>query len=111
MGRNYQKPEKRADFGNPDIDLSRLPTTYYHDKSPIGVVLQKYNWFPGKENTYHADARLPASLIGMGLSPLGQLICTVVGAAARRAGIVRRDPGGLRPAGKSFTSPSECPRS
>jgi hypothetical protein len=73
LGKNYHKPHKRADYGNPDVDLSRLPTTYYHDKSPIGVVLQKYNWFPGKENTYAADARLPASLIGMGGHPLGQL--------------------------------------
>src|SRR5690242_17413927 len=63
MGRNYKKPANRKDYGKPDVDLSRLPTTYYHDKSPIGIVLAKYNWFPGgKDNTYAADARMPASL-------------------------------------------------
>jgi hypothetical protein len=74
LGRNYQKPRDVKDNGNPNLDFSRMPTTYFHDKSPIGVVLQKYNWFPGKDNTYAADARLPASMIGMALEPWGQLV-------------------------------------
>ena len=63
MGRNFHKPKNRDDYGNPDVDFSRLPTTYFHDKGPIGMVLKRYNWFPGKTNTFHADARLPASLL------------------------------------------------
>ena len=74
LGRNYQKPQDAKDYGNPNVDFSRLPTTYFHDKSPIGVVLQKYNWFPNKDNTYHADARLPASLIGASGDLYGQLV-------------------------------------
>jgi hypothetical protein len=74
IGRNYDKPKEKADYGNPEKDWSRLPTTYFHDKSPVGVVLQKYNWFAGKDNTYHADARLPANLISMGGDPWGQLV-------------------------------------
>jgi hypothetical protein len=74
MARNYEKPKNKQDFGNPAVDFSRLPTTYFHDKSPIGIVLQKYNWFPGKDNTYHADSRLPTSMIGMAPDPWGQLV-------------------------------------
>lgn len=66
MGRNYKEPRKKEDRGNPAKDFSRLPITYFHDKSPIGMVMQKYNWFPGPDNTFAADARLPASMIGMG---------------------------------------------
>ena len=65
MARNYQKPKNRAHYGKADVDYSRLPTTYFHDQSPIGMALKKYNWFPGKTNTYHADARLPASIAAM----------------------------------------------
>ena len=74
IGRNYVKPKDQKDYGNSEKDFSRLPTTYFHEKSPIGVVLQKYNWFPGKDNTYHADSRLPASMIGMRDDPWGQLV-------------------------------------
>src|SRR5712691_9912312 len=49
MGRYYEKPKDAKDYGNPEVDFSRLPTTYFHDKSPIGIVLQKYNWFRGKD--------------------------------------------------------------
>jgi hypothetical protein len=44
---------------------SRLATTYYHRHSPVGLVLERFNWFPGPENTFWADARLPASLVGV----------------------------------------------
>ena len=74
LGVNYLKPEKKAAHGKPDVDFSRLATSYYHPRSPVGVALQKFNWFPGLINTYHADARLPASTVGMGLDPLGQLV-------------------------------------
>jgi len=60
-----------VDFGHcfEDAKYRRLPTTYYHPLGPLGLVFQKYNWFPGPVNTYHADARLPASLTALGFSP------------------------------------------
>ncbi|HMF20214.1 MAG TPA: hypothetical protein VKE98_23605 [Gemmataceae bacterium] len=62
-----------VDFGHcfEDAQYRRLPTTYYHPLGPLGLVFQKYNWFPGPVNTYHADARLPASLTALGFSPGG----------------------------------------
>jgi hypothetical protein len=59
------------DFGHcfEDAKFRRLPTTYYHSLGPLGLTLQKFNWFPGPVNTYHADARLPASLTALGSSP------------------------------------------
>jgi hypothetical protein len=73
IGRNYGPPKNEKDRGKPSVDFSRLPTTYFHDKSPIGMVMHKYNWFPGPTNTYAADARLPASMIGIGEDLWGQL--------------------------------------
>jgi hypothetical protein len=66
-GLNYHKPERKEDWGKPDKDRSRLATTYYHHKSPVGLALQQYDWF-GEWNTanrYASDARLPASLVGL----------------------------------------------
>jgi hypothetical protein len=31
----------------------------------VGLVLERFNWFPGPENTFWADARLPTSLVGV----------------------------------------------
>lgn len=59
-GRNYQIDE-----------LARLATTYYHRFGPIGVVMERYNWFPGKQNTYFADNRMPASMVALAASGLG----------------------------------------
>src|ERR1043166_2009888 len=64
VGSNYLKPAKNDDIGKSDKDFSRLATTYYHSHSPVGVALQKFNWFSGRVNTYRADARLPTSLVG-----------------------------------------------
>jgi hypothetical protein len=61
-GRNYQAPE-----------LSRLATTYYHRYGPVGAITEKYNWFPGPQNTYWADLRGPASMIGLGATQLAGL--------------------------------------
>jgi hypothetical protein len=71
-GFNYFPPKNEGDRGNPDKDLSRLPTTYFHPKGPLGVALQKFNWFPGSSNTFHADARMVASLVGLGGQPSSQ---------------------------------------
>src|SRR5262249_32909020 len=60
-GLNYQEPR----------GLSRLATTYYHRKGPTGIIMEKLNWFPGPQNTYWADNRMPASLVGMGAASLG----------------------------------------
>ena len=62
-GRNYRAP-KGDDRLNRKDDLSRLATTYYHRYGPVGVVMERYNWFKGEQNSFRADARLPASMIG-----------------------------------------------
>ncbi len=68
-GLNFQLPK----------GLRRLATTYYHSKGPTGIVMDQLNWFKdGHKNkktgdiklySYHSDARMPASLIGMGGLP------------------------------------------
>lgn len=74
VGFNFTRPAKAEDRGDPARDYSRLATTYFHREGPLGVVMEKYNWFPGQPNTYSADVRLPLSLIGSGgLDPCGQL--------------------------------------
>jgi hypothetical protein len=65
-GMNFKKPADPKLAGNPLEDYSRLATTYYHRLGPAGRGMEKFNWFPGPENTYWADARMPASLIAMG---------------------------------------------
>ena len=59
IGQNFTAP----------AELRRLATTYYHRRGPLGVVLERWNWFPGPANTYWADARLPASLVALAASP------------------------------------------
>jgi len=76
-GMNFKKPSDPKLFGNPLEDYSRLATTYYHRLGPVGRGMEKFNWFPGPQNTYWADARLPASIVGMGAlssGPLNQLV-------------------------------------
>jgi hypothetical protein len=60
-GRNYYEPPA----------LSRLATTYYHRWGPVGIVMERYNWLKGPQNTFWADNRMPTGLIGMGAAPLG----------------------------------------
>jgi hypothetical protein len=78
-GLNYQAPR----------GLRRLATTYYHRKGPVGVIMERFNWFKevefkeqldpahwlksldaeGKlapQDTYYADLRMPVSMIGVG---------------------------------------------
>jgi hypothetical protein len=72
-GRNYKADDSPAN------DYSRLATTYYTRKCPVGVVMERFNWFKTDETTadkFQSDARMPASLIasaafgGLGVSPL-----------------------------------------
>jgi hypothetical protein len=70
FGLSYLKPKEKEWQNNPERDLSRLATTYWHERGPLGVVMQKFNWFPGPVNTYQADARLPASLVGLEMAGL-----------------------------------------
>ena len=74
-GMNYAIPADKKDRHKPDKDLSRLATTYYHKEGPVGRVMEKFNWFPGKfpgePNTYTADVRIAASLAGSWLSDFG----------------------------------------
>src|SRR5262249_6562645 len=75
-----------------EMDLSRLATTYYHRAGPVGMAMERFDWFqklgairPSEVvdywNTYKSDARMPASLIGLGAAspgtstlPIGQLV-------------------------------------
>jgi hypothetical protein len=74
-GEQYVKPPAVELVGQPQHDFSRLATTYYHRNGPVGRAMETMNWFPGPENTYWADARMPASLIGQ-IAPLGGLPLT-----------------------------------
>jgi hypothetical protein len=78
-GRNYAKAE------SPEKDYSRLATTYYHRKCPVGVVMENYNWFHDKSvtlDTFQSDVRMPAGLVlqgamgalGTAPMPLGELV-------------------------------------
>jgi hypothetical protein len=79
-GQNYVKPNDPSK----DEDFSRLATTYYHRKGPVGIVMEKFNWFkdPNSNNTYWGDARMPAGLVAQGafgalgasVLPLGSLV-------------------------------------
>lgn len=70
-GRNYHEPAA----------LRRVQTTYYHQKGPVGVIMDRYRWFKGGHGSFYADARLPVSMIGLGAAhsgvsilPLDQLV-------------------------------------
>jgi hypothetical protein len=70
-GQNFLLPEAKL-RGNPREDWSRLATTYYHRDGPAGRVMEQFNWWPkSAPNTYHADARMPASIIGNLAGDLG----------------------------------------
>ncbi|MCI0460773.1 MAG: hypothetical protein L0Z62_27805, partial [Gemmataceae bacterium] len=74
-GLNYQRPEP----------LRRIATTYYHRFGPVGVIMEKLNWFPAartdytrdekwkkdnKWNPYMSDARIVASMMLSAASPM-----------------------------------------
>jgi hypothetical protein len=69
-GRNYTYTKQDQKDGY-IRDVTRVATTYYHRYGPVGIVFEQYNWFPGKQNTFYADARLPVSLIGQIPATLG----------------------------------------
>jgi hypothetical protein len=76
-GMNFRRPANRKDWGNPEKDFSRLATTYYHRKGPAGMVMEQFVWFHDadrEDNSYHSDARMPASIVGYGTDPLSQLV-------------------------------------
>ncbi len=56
IGRQYHKSKDE-----PDLHL--MPATYYHDKNPIGLVLNDKNWFPKK-------GAPPIAVLGMGIGTL-----------------------------------------
>ena len=118
-GLNYQEPE----------ELRRLATTYYHRNGPVGVIMEKMNWFghtvdpkTGKLdnsktfNKYDGDNRMPTSFVGAGRGRGGpgqshpdpadhRDLEHSVGAALRDHRPGHRHPRLLRPA-RSSTSPS-----
>jgi hypothetical protein len=77
--RHYLKPSDPELWGKPDRDFSRLATTYYHRHGPAGRVMELMNWFPGPDNTYAADVRMPASLVGLGATPHSLPLAQLVG--------------------------------
>jgi hypothetical protein len=74
-GMNFQLPElsakKKADMKRDEWDFTRLATTYYHRFGPAGIVMEKYNWFPGPQNTFRSDARMPAAMAALAAADLG----------------------------------------
>jgi hypothetical protein len=78
-GRQILPPADERLRGNPKYDFSRLATTYYHRNGPVGRVLEGLNWFPGPDNSYHADARMPASQLGLAAVPMGMPFSQLVG--------------------------------
>ncbi len=79
---NYQLLRDNINFGTclNDDRYCRMPMTYYHPEGPLGVVFQKFNWFPGPANTYDADARLPASLVAQGALLGPETLANLLGA-------------------------------
>jgi hypothetical protein len=69
-GRNYTYTKEDQKAGN-IRDVTRIATTYYHRYGPVGIVMEQYNWFPGKQNTFHADARMPVSMVGQITASMG----------------------------------------
>jgi hypothetical protein len=72
-GRQFEPPTDVKMLHQPEKDFSRLPTLYHHPDGPVGFFMQTMNWFPGPVNTFHADARIVASIAGQSGSPWSQL--------------------------------------
>jgi hypothetical protein len=83
-GQNFRWPKEEKDWGNPDKDYHRLANTYYHRRGPVGAVMENFNWFSRddrgrlwaivKDNDFKSDARMPASIVGLGGDPMSQLV-------------------------------------
>jgi len=67
----HVKPSDPQDWHDNAKDFSRVALTYYHRSGPVGHVFGRYDWFPGPRNTFWADARLPAALVGSLATPAG----------------------------------------
>jgi len=76
-------------------DLSRLPTAYWHPRGPVGEVFSRFDWFPGMENTWRGDARLSASLVANGLSPLAPLAQVAAAWSEPPIGVVQMKTGAI----------------
>jgi hypothetical protein len=61
------------------LDCSRIATTYYHRQGPVGICMERFNWFPRDyipdlnlvNELFWGDNRAPASLAGLGAPSLG----------------------------------------
>jgi hypothetical protein len=77
-GRQLLPPDEEGRSGDPLRDFSRFATTYYHRIGPVGRVFEELNWFPGPDNTFSADSRMPTALVGLGATsfsaPLNQAV-------------------------------------
>jgi hypothetical protein len=78
-GKQFLEPADPQLRGQPGEDLSRLATTYYHREGPVGRAMELMNWFGGAPNTYAADARMPASQVGLCASLSGLPLESLVG--------------------------------
>jgi hypothetical protein len=59
-------------------DLTRVATTYYHRQGPVGICMERFNWFPKEEYwdvdylfNFNSDARAHLSMILSGAPTLG----------------------------------------
>jgi hypothetical protein len=78
---DFADPSSAKDKDRKLPDMTRQATTYYHRYGPVGLVMERLNWFPGMKTdekdyrmTYWADARLPASVIGAGAPMIGMTL-------------------------------------
>jgi hypothetical protein len=103
-GMQFSKPFFPNEVGDPEKDFSRLATGYYHPNGPFGKVMKKFDWFSSPLNTFRADARFPASLVGMGLlSETGSLAQLATLWSEPAIGAVFLKEGGLA----SYARPSQ----
>jgi hypothetical protein len=71
------------DGKNKKYDLTRVATTYYHRQGPVGICMERFNWFPKEEYweesylfDFHSDARAHLSLMLSGAPSLGSILPT-----------------------------------
>jgi hypothetical protein len=67
-----------AEDKNRKYDLTRVATTYYHRQGPVGICMERFNWFPKEEYwdvdylfNFNSDTRAHLSLMLSGAPALG----------------------------------------
>jgi hypothetical protein len=89
----------------PDGTARRKATTYYHRDGPVGAVLRRFEWFPpdGREGE-PADARLPASVVGLLAPSVGGIPMDALGClwSEPAIGVVELNTGTIASYGRPF---------